>query len=168
VCTSINVDVDLCDEARPPFEDVSQNRRLISKRIYLTVTIPHIIYVVGLVSPFMNKFREIHWKVALRILTYIKGSPDKGLMYKKHGRLRIEGYSNSNYAWDKRDRKSTFHYCTYVGGNLVTWSRKQNVVSRSSVEAKSGAITHTTYEMMWLSVWMFRCLCSVITRLLFI
>ncbi|XP_019051980.1 PREDICTED: uncharacterized protein LOC109114180 [Nelumbo nucifera] len=32
-------------------------------------------------------------------------------------------------------RKSTSGYCTFVGGNLVTWrSKKQNVVARSSAE----------------------------------
>ncbi|XP_042483667.1 proteasome subunit beta type-3-like [Macadamia integrifolia] len=35
------------------------------------------------------------------------------------------------------DRRSTFGYCTLLGGNLVTWRRKkQYVVSRSSVEAE--------------------------------
>jgi len=30
------------------------------------------------------------------------------MLYKKHGHLGIEGYSDSNYTVDKRDRKSTF------------------------------------------------------------
>jgi len=42
------------------FENISQYRRLIGKHIYLMVTIPDIAYVVGLVSQFMHKFREIH------------------------------------------------------------------------------------------------------------
>ncbi|KAA0032959.1 Copia protein [Cucumis melo var. makuwa] len=34
------------------------------------------------------------------------------------------------------DRKSTFGYCTFVWGNLITWrSKKQSDVTRSSVEA---------------------------------
>jgi len=37
-----------------------------------------------------------------------------------------------------------------MGGNLVTWSKKQNVVSRSSAEAEYRATTHTACEMMWL------------------
>lgn len=97
----------------------------------------------------MHNPREVHWKTALRILTYIKGSPRKGLLYKKHRHLRIEAFSNCNYAGDKRDRKSTYDYCTYVGGYLVTWrSKTQSVVSRSSAKAEYRAIAHTVCEMI--------------------
>ena len=49
------------------------------------------------------------------------------------------------------DKKSTTGYCTFVGGNLVTWrSKKQDVVSRSSAEAEYKAMVHTECEMMWL------------------
>jgi len=51
----------------------------------------------------MDKSRDIHCKTALRILAYIKGSPGKGLLYKKHGHLRIESFSDFNYVGDKRD-----------------------------------------------------------------
>ena len=77
------------------------------KLIYLTVTRPDIAYAVGLVSQFMHKPREVHWKAALRILTYIKKSPEKGLLFKRNEHLRVEPFSDSNYAGDRRDRKST-------------------------------------------------------------
>jgi len=75
------------------FGDISQYRRLKGK--LLTVTIADVAYTVGLVSQFMHKPREIHWKTALEILIYIKGSPSKELLYKKHGCLRIEAFSDS-------------------------------------------------------------------------
>jgi len=58
-------------------------------------------------------------------LIYIKGSSRKGLLYKKNGHPWIEAFFYSNYAGDKRDRKSTSDYCTYVGRNLVTWRNKK-------------------------------------------
>ena len=48
----------------------------------------------------------------------------KKVLYKKHGHVFISEYSNSGYVGDKGDRKST-EYCTFVGGNLVTWRRKK-------------------------------------------
>ena len=83
----------------------------------------------------MHKSREIHQKTALRILTYIKGSLDKELLYKNHEHLRIEAFSDSNYTVDKRDRKSTYGYYTYVGGFTLR-SNKQSVVSRSSTQVE--------------------------------
>jgi len=37
----------------------------------------------------MHQPREVHWTAALRILTYIKSSPEKKLLCKKHGYVRI-------------------------------------------------------------------------------
>ncbi|KAL0342967.1 UNVERIFIED_CONTAM: Retrovirus-related Pol polyprotein from transposon RE1 [Sesamum angustifolium] len=81
---------------------------------------PDISFAVGLVSQFMDKPRSVHWEAALRILKYIKASPSKGLLFKRHGHVKIETYSDADYAGAKDDRKSTSGYCTYVGGNLVT------------------------------------------------
>jgi len=115
----------------------------------LTITRSDITFAVGVLSRFIHQSREVHWTAALRILTYNKNSPGKRLLYKKHGHVCIFGYSDSGYVGDKGDRKSIIDYCTFVGENLVTWSKKQDV-SRSSAEAEYRAMTHTTCEMMWL------------------
>ncbi|KAJ9189418.1 hypothetical protein P3X46_000714, partial [Hevea brasiliensis] len=45
----------------------------------------------------------------------------------------------------------TFGYCTFVGGNLVTWrSKKQNVIARSSAEAEYRVMVQGIYELLWL------------------
>ncbi|KAL0423678.1 UNVERIFIED_CONTAM: Retrovirus-related Pol polyprotein from transposon RE1 [Sesamum radiatum] len=132
-------------------EDKTKYRRLVGKLIYLTVTRPDISFAVGLVSQFMDKPRSVHWEAALRILKYIKTSPGRGLLFKRHGHVKIEAYSDADYAGSKDDRKSTSGYCTYVGGNLVTWrSKKQTTVARLSAEAEYRAMAHTTSEILWL------------------
>ena len=72
----------------------------------------------------MHQPREIHWLAAIRVLAHIKSCPE-GLMYRKHGHVSISGYSDSGYAGDRGDRKSTTGYCTFVAGNLVTWRSKK-------------------------------------------
>ena len=73
-----------------------QYKRLIRKLIYLIVTRPDITFAVGVLSRFMHQPREIHWTTALGILAYIKSSPGKDLLYKKHGHVHIFSYSDSD------------------------------------------------------------------------
>jgi hypothetical protein len=74
-------------------------------------------------------------EVALRVLTYLKSSPGRGILFSKNDHLNIIGYTDADWARDLTDRKSTSGYFTFVGGNLVTWkSKKQNIVALSSAE----------------------------------
>ncbi|XP_050141067.1 uncharacterized protein LOC126617034 [Malus sylvestris] len=73
----------------------------------------------------------------MHILAYLKSAPGKRVLYGRHGHLRIEGFTDADWADDVTDRRSTSGYFTFVGGNLVTWrSKKQKVVSRSSAKAE--------------------------------
>lgn len=49
--------------------------------------------------------------------------------------------------------RSTSGYCTFLGGNLVTWkSKKQNIVARSSAEAEFRAMAMGICELLWLKI----------------
>lgn len=83
------------------------------------------------------------------ILKYLKGAPGHGILYQNHGHHVIEGFTDADYNGDPTNRRSTTGYCVFVGGNLVSWkSKKQNVVSRSSVESEYRAMAQTTCELI--------------------
>ncbi|KAL1367489.1 hypothetical protein AAHE18_02G055500 [Arachis hypogaea] len=51
----------------------------------------------------------------------------------------IKAYSDSDWAGDPDDRKSTRGFCVFFGSNLVSWSsKKQGVIARSYTEAETG------------------------------
>jgi hypothetical protein len=126
-------------------------QRLVGKLIYLSLTRPDIAYAVSVVSQFMHSPSEDHMEAVMRILSYLKSAPGKGLLFKKHGHLRIEGYTDADWAGNITDRRSTSGYFTFVGGNLVTWrSKKQNVVSWSAAEAEYRGMAQGIYELLWL------------------
>jgi len=77
--TPTEANVDLWFDNSHILDNPGRYRRLIRKLIYLTVTRPNITLVVGVLSRFMHQRRKVHWTTALRILTYIKSSPRKGL-----------------------------------------------------------------------------------------
>ena len=58
---------------------------------------------------------------------------------------------DADWAGSIVNRRSTSGYCSFVGGNLVTWqSEKQNVVARSSAEAEFRVVAHGICEIMWI------------------
>jgi hypothetical protein len=68
----------------------------------------------------MHDPRSGHLEVVYRILRYLKSSLEKGLMFKSHGHLNIEGYYDADWASCVDDRRSTSRYCMFVRGNLVS------------------------------------------------
>ncbi|XP_016168707.1 uncharacterized protein LOC107611274 [Arachis ipaensis] len=98
--------------------DKGRYQRLVGRLIYLSHTRSDIAFAVSMVSQFMHSPGQEHMDVVFRILRYLKGSPGKGLLYKKHGHLQVEAYTNADWAGNVMDRSSTSGYCTFVGGNL--------------------------------------------------
>ncbi|XP_031263964.1 uncharacterized protein LOC116122206, partial [Pistacia vera] len=116
---------------------------LVGKLNYLCHTCHDIAFAVSIVSQFMYSPEKEHFDVVYRILRYLKGTLGKGLLFENCGYLQVEVYTDAYWARSKIDRRSTSRYCTFVGGNLVTWrSKKQNVVARSSKEAELRVVAH--------------------------
>ncbi|KAB1215703.1 Copia protein [Morella rubra] len=133
------------------FEEPGRYRRLVGKLNYLTITRPDISYAVSIVSQFLDTPWVSHWEAVIHIIRYLKKSPSLGILYRRNGHLRVEGFTDADWAGSPSDRRSTTGYCTFLGGNLVTWkSKKQTVVARSSAEAEYRAMAYTTSELTWL------------------
>ncbi|GAU32405.1 hypothetical protein TSUD_220940 [Trifolium subterraneum] len=125
----------LSREAEEKNVDSTEYRRLIGSLRYLCNTRPDIAYSVGIVSRYMERPKMSHLSAAKRILRYIKGTMDYGIVFNKPDKRSIEliGYTDSNWCGDKDDRKSTAGYVFLYGGAPISWcSRKEPVVALST------------------------------------
>ena len=119
------------------FHDPKLYRKLVGKLIYLTITRPDICFAVNQVSQHMQVPKEHHWRMVERLLLYLNGTSGLGVWMGCNKSTEVVGYCDADWAGDRADRRSTTGYCTFIGGNLVTWkSKKQKVVSCSSAEAE--------------------------------
>ena len=76
-------------------------------------------------------------KATKRILRYLKHTQNIGLWYPKCARFELIGYSDSDYAGLKVEKKNTSGTCQLLERSLVSWSsKKQNSVALSTVEAE--------------------------------
>ena len=92
-------------------------RSLIGSLRYVTHTRPDILFAVGILSRHMENPNQEHYSGVKRVLRYLKGTEKFGLFYRK-GNLKEEliGYSDSDFAGDSNDRKSTSgHIFSLVG-----------------------------------------------------
>lgn len=83
---------------------------------------------------------------------YLKGTPNKGLVYKhpKSIKLELYGYVDSDYAEDVDKRRSFTSFTFVLGGNVISWkSNLQPVVKLSTTETKFIALSESVKEEIW-------------------
>ena len=53
-------------------------------------------------------------------MRYLKGTPGRGIVFRRNGRLDVEAYTDADWAGSPDDRRSTSGYFVLIEGNLVT------------------------------------------------
>jgi len=92
----------------------------------------------------MHDPREPHLTTPKRLLRYLRGTIDYGLLLQRFSSTEMVVYTDANWAGCPDIRRSTSGYAIFLGGNLVSWSSKrQQVASRSSAEAEYRAIANS-------------------------
>lgn len=101
-----------------------KNRSMVGSLHYLTFTRPDLSFAVHQVCQFMATPTDIHLIVAKRILKYLNGTLQFGI-FLQPGPLSLSAFSDSDWAGDSFDRRSTTGYLVYLGYNPITWSAKK-------------------------------------------
>ena len=126
-------------------------RGMIGSLMYLTASRPDIMFATCLCARYQSNPKESHLAAVKRILKYLKGTPSLGLWYPKGSGLDLMGYSDSDHAGCKIDRKSTTGGCHFLGGKLVSWtSKKQTSVSLSTAEAEYVSAASCCAQILWM------------------
>jgi hypothetical protein len=126
-------------------------KQMVGCLMYLTATRPDLMFAVCLISRYMAKPTKLHLLAAKRILRYLRGTTELGIFYKKGGREGLIGYTDSDYAGDLEDRKSTSGYAFMMGSGAVAWSsRKQPIVTLSTTEAEFVAAAACASQAVWM------------------
>ncbi|KAA3470481.1 Retrovirus-related Pol polyprotein from transposon TNT 1-94 [Gossypium australe] len=131
--------------------DATQFKQMMRSLMYLTATRPDLMFIVSLISCFMANPTQLHFAAAKRVLRYLKGTTDYGVFYKKGGASEMVAYTDSDYAEDKEDSKSTSGYAFMMCGGAVAWSsRKQRIITLSTTEAKFVAAAACACQAIWM------------------
>ena len=124
---------------------------MIGSLLYLCASRPDIMLNVCMCARFQATPKESHHKAVKHILRYLAHTSTLGLWYPKGSSFDLIGYSDSDYAGDRVDRKSTSGTCHFLGRSLVYWSsKKQNCVSLSTAEAEYIAAGSCCAQLLWM------------------
>jgi len=115
-------------------------REAIGKLLYLAIgTRPDISFAVNYLSRFVTGFNDQHWKALLRVLRYLRGTVNHGILFSRQTRnpMILYGYGDADWGGDTIDRKSITGYVFFLNGGPISWrSRKQPTTATSSTEAE--------------------------------
>jgi hypothetical protein len=126
-------------------------RSMIGSLLYLCASRPDIMLSVGICARFQAAPKECHLVAVKRIFRYLVHTPNFGLWYPKGASFDLLAYSDSDWAGDKVERKSTSGSCHFLGRSLVCWSsKKQNCVSLSTTEAEYIAAASCCAQTLWM------------------
>ena len=131
--------------------DSTLYKQIVGSLMYLTATRPDIMYSVNLISRYMENPTEMHLLTAKKILRYLQGTKDFGLFYKKGEKMELVGFTDSDYAGDQDDRRSTSGFIFMFGTGAVSWSsKKQQIVTLSTTEAEFIVATACACQAIWI------------------
>jgi hypothetical protein len=129
-------------------------RTAVGKLIYLSImTRPDIAFAVGEISRFVQDPGMQHWEAVKRILRYLNGTIDMGLVF--DGKLNdiptLTAYADADWGGNIDDRKSKSGYAAFFCGGCISWRSKfQSCVALSTVEAEYISACEAGREVKWL------------------
>jgi len=128
-------------------------------------TRPDIAHAVHHLASNMQAPAQSHMQAAERVLRYLAGSKDVGLVFgsrngdvvgdsrgrKAHVQVDVCAFADADWANDKGDRRSISGWVAKLNGDPVSWSsKKQRVVALSTCEAELYAESAAIQEVLWL------------------
>lgn len=122
---------------------------------YLAKTRPDLVYTLSLLSKFSSQPREAHWKALKRVVRYIRGTLDYGLLYKSVKNPRLVCYTDADYAGDQSNSHSTSGMVSYINTGPISFrAQQQQTVSLSTTEAEFVAAAMAVKELSWMQALM--------------
>lgn len=137
-------------------ETATLYRAIVGALMFLMIcTRPDIAFALSRLSKFSAKPGKSHLAAAKYTLRYIKGTRTYGILYTRPSlvlqKFPLDGFSDSAFADDIGNRRSTSAFIFVLNGAAVAWkSKQQTLVTRSTHDAEYVGLANASYEISWL------------------
>jgi hypothetical protein len=135
--------------------EIDWYQQLVGKFMYLMYcTRPDTAFTETRLAKYTATPTAEHAKAAKRMLQYYKGLHSTGIVLggKNQGSIQLTGYTDSDFAGDLDDRKSTGGYIFLLNGGPIQWrSKQQTIVAGSTMESEYIACSDAVREGIWIN-----------------
>jgi hypothetical protein len=121
----------------------------------MVCTRPDLAFTLSRLSKFCSAPGNQQMQAARYALRYLRSTTTQGIVYKAQqpepANIRLEGFSDSDFAADIDNRRSTSGYVYTLNGSAISWrSKQQDLVTLSTMEAEYVGMTEACKESIWL------------------
>lgn len=113
----IEQNLKLISNSSKPIGDPPRFRQLVGR---LTITRPDIIYLVHILSRFMQDPRQGHREAPMRLLHYLKSCPGQGILFPACNTLGLQVYCDSDRASCPMTRRFVTGYLLKLGNMPIS------------------------------------------------
>ncbi|KAI9182132.1 hypothetical protein LWI28_022386 [Acer negundo] len=109
-----------------------------------------IVYAIGVLCRFTSRPSNEHWHALERVMRYLKRTMNLRLHYGKFPAV-LDGYSDADWNTLSDDSKATGGYIFSIAGGAISWkSKKQTILTQSTMESEMIALATASEEANWL------------------
>ena len=126
-------------------------QRLNGKLIYITLTRPDIAYIVHVLSQFMHSPTSVHFQAAKKVLRYLAGSQDQGILLASKSGAHLKDFYDSDWAGCPNIRKSTSGFAFFLASLLLPRNLNNNLWWQDQQQRQSTGLwlAMAICEVMW-------------------
>ncbi|GKA71085.1 ribonuclease H-like domain-containing protein [Tanacetum coccineum] len=107
--------------------------------------------VVHKLSQAMHGPLKSDFKLAFRVLRYLKGAPRMRVMYKASDSFELTAFIDSDWVKCNVTRRFVTGFAVFLDSCLVPWkSKKQSVLAKSSAEVEYRAMSNVSRKIIWI------------------
>ncbi|KAF0722124.1 hypothetical protein Ae201684P_020081 [Aphanomyces euteiches] len=118
----------------------------------VSATRPDIANSVRYLSSHNHDHNQTHWRMAKRVLKYLKGTSDKALTFQGTLTGQPVAFCDADFANDLNDSKSVTGFVVMLAGAAVVYaSKKQSLVGQSTTEVEFIAAAEAAKSIIWLA-----------------
>jgi len=112
---------------------------------------PDLAFAIGKLRRFVSCYGKENWEAIKRVLRFVKGSMDKGLVFEKNVFCVLPGFNDADWAVAHKTRRSTSGLTFIFGGAAVSWGYEvQKTVALLTMKAKYMAFREGSKEAVWI------------------